>query len=241
MRFSLRSARHAALLLTGSALPACSLESSVSGVLKSACWKGLRIGSSRVARIALAATWLLPLTGCEHARAMAAKAERTRNVLTQACNGEPNAGSAPYVPGSATKVLAAERDGKRGWTEYYGFAPEVAPQEAAEASVVLCLEPKKQVEAGECNFNRVLKVGIVKVPGTATEGPSFKRSVETRVARLVEARTGKTVAESEFFAEPHDCAAPKVGKPKDSDFVGRLTGVTQEVAWVKQMTSRQGR
>lgn len=178
------------------------------------------------------------LGGCDRVRASIASAEQSRAIVTSVCSGRASAPSAAYVPTGSIKFLAGQRSARGDWSTVAGLPPDLAAQNAEEAALVLCLEPPKQVDLDACHFDRVVKVGGVTVPGTAKDGPSFRRAVETQEARLVEARTGIVLAEKVFRATERSCSAPVVGKPKETDFLGRLTGLSAQVDWARRIAAR---
>lgn len=163
----------------------------------------------------------IPALGCgfgaEHAAEM--------QTLGAVCAGTPATGALPYTAGPGRHPVMTFQQRRDGgpWTQAFGMLTPATPggHDIASTELVLCMGPEREVELERCFFDTQLRVGLVPVPGTRMEGPSFPRVRVERTVRVVAAATAETVGETTLSGdEPPPCGRSITGDPSDSDFRG---------------------
>lgn len=159
--------------------------------------------------------------GGEHAQEIAR--------LAAACDGAPVPGAPPYVAGPGPHpMMALQRGASSGrWSQGFGMLTTRTPSghDVASTQLVLCVEPATETVVGECAFDTQLRVGLVPVPGTRSEGPTFQQVQVSQRTRIVAVATGQTVAETTLQGSaPPACDHPILGEPSAADFRGGDVG-----------------
>ena len=189
-----------------------------------------RIGSTLVSALVLVA----PSLACGFA------AEQRERIapMAAACDGTGDARAPAYVPGQGPHpIMALGRVRPDGaWTQSLGRLTTRTPAGGSveRTQLVLCEDPPRELELGECAFDRVLRVGLVPVPGVRADGPSFPRVQVEQRARIVAVASGQTIAEQVFRgADPPPCDRSITGEPSASDFRGAAVPSAEVDAWAE--------
>lgn len=158
--------------------------------------------------------------------------------MAAACDGAGSASAPAYVPGQGPHpIMALGRVRPDGpWTQSLGRLTTRTPAggRVESTQLVLCEDPPREVELGECAFDTVLRVGLVRVPGVRAEGPSFPRVQVEQRARIVALASGATIAEQVFRgADPPACDRSITGEPSASDFRGGGVSSAAIDAWAE--------
>ncbi len=117
--------------------------------------------------------------------------------LKAACSGVPDATARPYVATPGThRVATFLRDDSGSFSAEYDLLPSIfGTSDAAEAELVLCVEPKREELIESCPFDVSGRVVTVE------------RRRMVRDARVVIAQTGVVIAQSPLYGtEPQVCA-----------------------------------
>jgi hypothetical protein len=179
--------------------------------------------------------------GCKAIAKGAAEYETRRkagDILVAACQNTGVANAAEYKKGRGLHPIYSLRPNTRSYggsyepnMEDFGTKVNLRAKGISDAQLVMCAEKTVETVVGECAFNRVDKVGFVKVPGSEREGPTFPQISVSQRVRLMVARTGELVAEKTFVEPAPRCDKPLLGKPSANTFRSSLPASSTIEAW----------